>query len=743
MATNKDSQQRSIKQEIRFRTNIVYFCAVMIALAVIVRLVYIQYFSPTFAMYSERLSQRIITTKSLKAVRGEIMMRDGEPLATALTLYQVKFDFGSEALDSTEQYSYLSDSLAGRLGRYFADEGYGKAHFKKVLNRYYDYRRGKGLRTVMLLPRPVDYSEWCELKEYTLLNWDVGMCYERIDTNMRVYPLGDIAKRTVGKRVSDRIKTPFGIEHVFDSILRGEDGVQIRQRVAHGYTANVAKNDTIPNRPKIDGADIVTTLDRRIQEIADVALRKNMVANNAIWGTAIVMSVETGEILALSNLSEVSSGVYAEIESNAFKRMCPGSTFKLASLLALVEDKGIDINSSIPIHEGQETTAKKDERIPIGNTKAQGIRDDHAFSDTMSMKYCVAHSSNIFFANAIYQSYKDDPKRYVDFLRKLHLDRPMGLELFGEQAPLFNDYPEKEAKDAASRALRQTWFHNNRLCQIAYGYENELTPIQTATLYNAVANNGRMVAPMLIRELRHNGRIVESYEPRVLNERICSTASLDKVQECLEEVALTGTARQYFVRDTALFRVAAKTGTAYDLMTKQYLGSMVAYFPTDAPKYTVMVAVKNTPSRGQYYGAGVSGPVVRDIIYSLYTMESEWRNKITDNPAIERPTQIKGGSTEQMRKVASTLDMSFSTDKRRGWSQAQVDDSTGRAEIKELTVEQGRMPRVVGMGLKDALFLLESRGLKVGVTGHGRVASQSIAAGATIRRGDYVQIVLK
>jgi cell division protein FtsI (penicillin-binding protein 3) len=134
---------------------------------------------------------------------------------------------------------------------------------------------------------------------------------------------------------------------------------------------------------------------------------------------------------------------------------------------------------------------------------------------------------------------------------------------------------------------------------------------------------------------------------------------------------------------------------------------------------------------------------VRDIIYSLYTMESEWRNKITDNPAIERPTQIKGGSTEQMRKVASTLDMSFSTDKRRGWSQAQVDDSTGRAEIKELTVEQGRMPRVVGMGLKDALFLLESRGLKVGVTGHGRVASQSIAAGATIRRGDYVQIVLK
>ena len=284
----------------------------LVALIVIVRLVYIQFFSPTFASYADRLSQRIISTKPLKAVRGEILMRDGEPLATALTLYQVKFDFGSEALDSTAQYNYLSDSLAGLLGRYFAAEGYGKSHFKQVLNRYHDYRRGKGLRTVMLLPRPVDYSEWCELKEFTLLNWDVGMCYQRVDTNMRVYPLGDIAKRTVGKRVSDRIKTPFGIEHVFDSILRGEDGVQIRQRVAHGYTANVAKNDTIPNRPKIDGADIVTTLDRRIQEIADVALRKNMVANNAIWGTAIVMSVETGEILAMCSYPTYNLATFSE-----------------------------------------------------------------------------------------------------------------------------------------------------------------------------------------------------------------------------------------------------------------------------------------------------------------------------------------------------------------------------------------------------------------------------------------------
>jgi cell division protein FtsI (penicillin-binding protein 3) len=321
------------------------------------------------------------------------------------------------------------------------------------------------------------------------------------------------------------------------------------------------------------------------------------------------------------------------------------------------------------------------------------------------------------------------------------MDRPMGLTEFGEQAPRFNDYPTDD--DPASREVRRTWIYNNRLCQIAYGYENEITPIQTATLYNAVANEGRMVAPRLIREVRKDGRTIQKFETEVLNERICSSGALSKVQECLEEVALTGTARAFFVRDTALFRVAAKTGTAQVVGTKDFLGSMVAYFPTDAPKYTVMVAVRNNASRGAYYGAGVSGPVVRDIIYSLYTMESDWRNPIEQVAATKRPTQVKGGRTEQMREVASKLDMAFSTDERRGWSLAEVDDSTQRAEFSQIKADAGKMPRVVGMGLKDAIYLLESRGLRVGVTGHGRVTSQSVAAGTAIRRGDYVQLVLK
>ncbi len=740
-------EKRNIKRQIRLRALWLYVAFFVVVAAIIARLVYIQHFSTSTAEYAKAISNRIITTKTLKARRGDILMRDGEPLATVLPLYQVSFDFGAEALDSVERYNKLSDSLAGLLGNYFAKEGYSKAHFKQIFKGYYNYDRfdEKGRRrykSVELLPRWIDYKEWSQIKQFTILNWDIGLTYTLQDSLMRIYPLGDIAKRTVGKYQSDRIKTAFGIEHVFDSVLRGEDGQQSRQRIAHRFTSNVATDGAEDDRPKIDGVDIVTTLDRRIQEISDVALRKNMVAHNAIWGTAIVMSVETGEILALSNLSETSAGNYAEIDDNAFKRMCPGSTFKLASLLALVEDKGMDINIRIPLKEGQMTSAGKDQRLKIGpNPKAQGIRDDHAFCDTMTMKYCVAHSSNIFFANAIYQAYKEHPENYVAFLRKLHLDRPMGLTEFGEQAPRFNDYPTDDSRE--SREQRQTWLYNNRLCQIAYGYENEVAPIHIATLYNAVANEGRMVAPRLIREVRQNGRTIQKFETEVLNDRICSTGSLSKVQECLEEVALTGTARQFFVRDTALFRVAAKTGTAQVLGTRDFLGSMVAYFPTDAPKYTVMVAVRNNASRGAYYGAGVSGPVVRDIIYSLYTMESEWRNSIEPKSVPHRPTQVKGGNTEQMREVASELDMAFTTDVRRGWSLAEVDDSTQRAEFSEVATDQNKMPRVVGMGLKDAIYLLESRGLRVGVTGHGRVTSQSVAAGMAVRRGDYVQLVLK
>ena len=270
-----------------------------------------------------------------------------------------------------------------------------------------------------------------------------------------------------------------------------------------------------------------------------------------------------------------------------------------------------------------------------------------------------------------------------------------------------------------------------------------MKPIQTPAFYKAVATGGRMVAPLLVEEFRRNGTTIDRFKPRVLNEKICSASSLRKVEECLEEVSATGTAREYFVRDTALFRVAAKTGTAMDMHAPgQYLGSMAAYFPTDNPKYTVMVAVQNSPSRGRYYGAGVAGPVIRDIIYSLYTLERDWRQHFEVSGKDAYPTAIKGGEVDQMRKVASALDVRYRTDHRHGWGKSEA-DSTGRVSIHDVTLTDGLMPDVRGMGLKDALYLLESRGLRVGFVGHGRVVRQSIASGAAVRRGEYETLTLR
>ncbi len=732
-----EQPQIPIKKLIRRRVTMLYLLFFLLAVVIVVRLVCIQFASPETAAFAQVLSKRILTTKTVTARRGDILMRGGEPIVTTLTRYQVELDFGAEGFDSVEMFRKNSDSLSLLLGRYFGPEGYGSDYFRRIFRSNYAgrprYKRGDRRRhtAVKLFPRMVDYVEWLELKRYPLLS-NMTATYRLVEDNMRVYPLGGIAKRTVGK-VTSWGKNQFGVEEVMDSLLSGRDGIQSSQRIAPRFSTNVATNDSIPNRARVDGLDVVLTLDRRIQEISDVALRKNMVANHAIWGTAIVMEVSTGKILALSNLSEVSPGVYAEIEDNAYKRQCPGSTFKLASLLALVEDKGYDIDARFPVVDGEVTSAPKDKRVKIGNGY---VRDDHAFSDTMTMKQAVALSSNIFFANAIYRSYKDHPERYVAFLRSLHLDRPMGLEAFGEKKPLFNDY------DPEDREVRNRWLYNNRLCQIAYGYENELSPIQTATLYNAVANGGRMVAPMLVEEIRRNGTTIDRFKPRVLNEKICSASSLRKVEECLEEVSATGTAREYFVRDTALFRVAAKTGTAMDMHAPgQYLGSMAAYFPTYNPKYTVMVAVQNSPSRGRYYGAGVAGPVIRDIIYSLYTLERDWRQHFEVSGKDAYPTAIKGGEVDQMRKVASALDVRYRTDHHHSWGKSEA-DSTGRVSIHDVTLTEGLMPDVRGMGLKDALYLLESRGLRVGFVGHGRVVRQSIASGAAVRRGEYVTLTL-
>ena len=742
-----------IKRDILFRVHLLYAAFVLIAALVFARLIWVQLFSSEVAYNAERLEGRIFTDEIIPARRGNILTRDGEPLATSLFRYQVEMDYGSPGFDSLRTFREQSDSLAKLLALYFRDKSaaaYAQAmqreHTRRYrvtyrkdtlvprseggLARWWDRMRGEEFLTVKLydtlrdhtpvalFPREIDYTEWQTLRRYPILNWNMGMTYRLRERDERVYPQGELARRTIGQ-VGD--KGNYGVEYVLRDVLEGRDGKARRQRIARGFYGRVVGGD---NSEPEDGLDVVTTLDLEMQDVADRALRRQLEAQNALWGTALVMEVATGDLLAMANLSRTKSGAYAEVKNHALSsRMEPGSTFKLAALLALVDDAGMSLDETFDTGNGA--------RVKVGRTTVQ---DSHGLPP-LNLKDAVAHSSNVFFARAVYETYKDDPERYVDYLRHLHLDRTVGLEEFGAVAPIF---PAPGMK---------IWYPDVSIVNMGYGYAIELTPLHTLTLYNAVANEGRMISPVLVRELRRGDRVEERFESRTIASSIASRAALREVQQCLQAVCTEGTASAFF-RDTTRLRVAAKTGTAQitDARSREgryYLGSMVAYFPADAPRYTVLTTIETRAQAGKaYYGGPLAGPVVKRMVDYIFNRGRDWYGRVDDGGPRRYPDRMKGGDIAQVRRVADRLSPRASFESRTGWGRVAV-DSLSNVVITSLPGDRGVMPDVRGMGLKDALFVLESRGLKVRFSGRGAVTQQSITAGARIAPGTAVVITLK
>lgn len=757
----RQKRETDIKDEMYARVKKVYGLFILVGLCVMVRLVWVLGFSGEIAYNADRLQQRIFVADSVYSRRGSILARDGEPLATSILRYRVDFDMASDGFDSLALFREQADSLSKLLSRFFRDRSASeyrrrlvdehqkryKVKFRKdttvrrsdgFFARVWDILRKDEFKTVKLydtmrdhtpvaiMPRPVDYNEWQELRKYPILNWNMGMTYNLVTVDQRVYPYGELGRRTLGL-VGDRGN--YGIEAVYREILEGRNGRMLRQRIAPGFSSVVHSGDNIDAE---DGMDIITTIDVDIQHIADQALRRQLVAERAIWGTAMVMEVATGDILALVNLGETSerSGVYIEKENYALsRRMEPGSTFKLAALLALVDDCDVPITKRYDTFHGR--------AVRIGGNRGPLIQDSHNIGGEIDLKEAVAQSSNVYFAEAIYQAYKNDPERYLKYLRHLGLDRTTGLDDMGEASPLLPEYGKKSKSWSA-----------HTLPNLGYGYAIELPPIHTLVLYNAVANDGRMMAPRLIREVRRGGKTVDRFPPRVLVDRICSSDALDVVRECLEETARTGTAKAYF-RDTLSFRVAGKTGTAKFAQSGikysdgYYLGSMAVYFPADNPKYTVMTSVFTRRGRGTtVYGAGLAGPVERDIVHYIYYRDEDWHQTLTPSREKHYPARVKGGNIADVRRVADKFSPRVSFTDRHGWGVSRT-DSLRNVDIHTSEADRATMPNVVGMGLKDALYMLESRGLRVTFTGKGSVRSQSIPAGRKIRAGQHVTVTLK
>lgn len=747
-----------IKSDILLRVKALYLVFVLLVAVVLVRLVCVQFFSHETRTNARRLSSRIFLRDTLYAQRGGILARDGEPLALSIFRYQPLFDFDSEGFEDTETFLKQSDSLAELLSGYFGDrstEQYrtllqtkqARARATYTLSEEYDttYYRDEGVlpllidllmgrakvtervrdtirshRPTVIFPRDVDYAEWEVLRRYPILNYNMGMTYTLAEYDRRIYPQGDLARRTIGRTTANG--NDYGLEMLYAEELAGEHGFSVRQRIARGFSTRVADAE---HRPAIDGADVVTTLDLNLQDVADKALRRQLEAQNALWGTTLVMEVETGELLAMVNLGRAKDGTISERENYALSRsMEPGSTFKLATVLALLDDAGMSPEKEYETHNGD----------PVTVGQARNIRDSHRGDRRIALKRAVAGSSNVYFAKAVWEYYGETRKRqqFSDYLHnRLGLGETVGLEALGERAPqLTTDWRVPDP--------------NIMLVKMAYGYRVQMTPIQMLTFYNAIANNGRKIAPVLVKEIRRDGEVIERFETHTLREKICSDSTLRIVRDCLEAVAATGTAAGY-LGDTLRLRAAAKTGTAQVTSGPAggYLGSMVAYFPADKPRYTVLTTIETRLQAGKaYYGASLAGPVVERVVDYIYGREADWSKRLTTTGEEQHPRRIKGGMTRAVERVADRLSPRVEVAEKGLWGRVGY-DSTDRVQITPLIVNEGAVPDVVGMGLKDALFLLESCGVEVRVEGSGTVVWQSVPPQSVLTHPMTITIRLK
>ena len=750
-------ERSKIKSDILLRVRLLYVLFILAGAVVLARLVWVQLFSAEVAYNADRLASRIFTEKEIPAQRGSILSRDGEPLATSIFRYQAAFDFASPGLDSLKTFREQADSLSKLLAAFFKDRSaaeYARMFREEHARRYRlvnprdtQYLRSEGWLARMIdrlkgeeyirrriydtirdhtpvniFPREVDYAEWEVLRRYPLLNWNMGMVYRLIERDERIYPQGELARRTIGL-IGDRGN--YGIEEAYRSELAGRNGKAVQQRIARGFYGRVAGAG---HEDPVDGYDVVTTLDLDLQDVADKALRRQLEQQNALWGTTIVMETRTGEILALANLGRNADGSFSERENYALSRsMEPGSTFKLATMLTLLDDAHMPVETTYDTHNGD----------PVQVGPAKNIRDSHRGDHVIDFRRAVASSSNVYFAEAMWDRYGITGKKqqYSDFLHnELHLGETVGLERFGERKPsITTDWKVPDP--------------GVMLVKMAYGYRVRLAPIQMITFYNAIANEGRMISPVLVRELRRGGRVKERFESRTIASSICSRTTLHTVRECLQAVCTEGTASNYF-RDTTRVRVAAKTGTAQitDARSREgryYLGSMIAFFPAEAPRYTVLTTIETRAQAGKaYYGGPLAGPVVKRMVDYIYNRGHDWYGRVEEDGPRRYPEQLKGGDIAQIRRVAGQLSPRVEFDRRKGWGRVAV-DSLSRVRITSIAEDRGVMPDVRGMGLKDALFLLESRNLRVRFSGQGAVIRQSIAPGSRISPGATVALTLK
>lgn len=693
----------NIKKSILIRVRLAFLGVLIFAVCVAAKIGHIQVVEGE--KWQKMAKDIMFDYRKVRATRGNIYSDNGSLLATSLPFYKVAMD---PTFPKKEVFNKGIDSLAYFLSQHFRDKT--RTDYKQMIVD----ARERGDRYLVIHRKQIDHHTKTMMSEWPIFRegYRGGVIFDKIDVRYR--PFANLSQRTIGY-INEKGEGA-GLEYSFHESLSGRDGEALFQKIAGSSWKPVADAD---NTKAVDGYDIQTTIDINLQDVAETSLHRHMRLHDADEGTVVVMEVETGHVKAISNLSRVGKENYYERFNHAVRGSIePGSTFKLLTMIALLEDTDISLKDSIATGKGE---------VSFFRDK---VRDHHEGGfGTITVQQSFEMSSNVAMAKLVDKHFGKRPDQFLSHIDHLKLSRPLGIQIAGESYPKI-----KRPHDKDWSGLSLPW--------MAYGYGLEMTPLQTLAMYNAVANDGRLIKPMFVTAVRQGDNVISEYETETITRSICSSSTLNQLRILLEGVVENGTAKNLRNAD---YRIAGKTGTAQILengrYTRKYITSFVGYFPAHAPKYSAIVVVKN-PKGWQQYGNNVAGPVFKEIADNIYSRDIQLHLAM-EKAKVSEPgvfPVIRSGRQEELTMLTNELGVSAHGSTEEEWVKAA---RSGSAVVwNKNIVEKSKVPDVTGMTFRDAIYLLEKSGLNVIHNGIGRVVEQSLTPGAYFSKGSKIYIKL-
>ena len=699
-----------VKRDILWRVYLSFLGVVLLSFIVLGRAVYIQRFQGNYwRSMSDSMHQKFV---ELNAERGTIYSEDGEMLSTSVPYFDIYIDFGADGLreKNGKRFKENIDSFAISVAKFFADKS--TTEYKKELKKAYSDKD-----RYYLLHKGLTFEEYKQFRNFPLVR--LGRNKSGVIAEVqskRLNPFGMLAKRTIGL-ARDNAQN-VGLERTYDSFLKGTTGKRLVRFLSGGASVPVDGYEIEPE----NGKDIITTIDIQIQDIVESALAKMLVQSESQYGTCIVMETKTGKIKAIANLGRDKQGNYTESLNYALQATEPGSTIKLATLLAVLDHGSSKINDYITVGS-------------TGNAYV-GVRNvndaERAPKPVLTLRECFAHSSNVGMSIVAYKAFANEPDLYKNYLQKYHLDKKTGIDLLGEGNPRL---PKLKRNREGLHAM----------ITASFGYAIQVSPLQTLMLYNAIANDGTMMKPYLVSSIKSNGLTEKEFSPIVLDKQIAKPKVIKDARLCMEAVTIEGTAKEVFTDFP--FGVAGKTGTAhvadgkYGYNDGVYQASFVGYFPADQPEYTCIVVIKTKPHAALHYGGQLSAPVFKEIATKLYAQYVEGKKTLPLQLVTDSSLYQYAGYTPDVMNVFNTLDVKHTdSSSKNSWSC--IYSNNYKPVVKAEVVSKNTMPDVRAMTMKDALYLLENMNIKVIVKGRGKVVAQDVLAGTAINKNQTVTLLL-